>query len=61
MQTKAIKNKEHSFEFIAGKSIYNLKAVYIKELEANGRIREELAMFDKQYLPTEEDERQKVE
>ena len=30
---KAIKNEEHSFEFIAGKSIYNLKAVYIKELD----------------------------
>ena len=30
---QAIKNKEHSFEFIAGKSIYNLKAVYIKELD----------------------------
>ena len=39
----------------------NIDIVYIKELEANGRIREELAMFDKQYLPTEEDERQKVE
>jgi|TARA_B110000238_G_C15953792_1_gene364362 hypothetical protein len=37
----------------------DIDIVYIKEVEANGKIREELAIFDRKYLPTEEAESQR--
>ena len=37
----------------------DIDIVYIKEVGEKGKIREELAIFDRKYLPTEEAESQR--